>query len=136
MGLMSTVAKALRHPWQIHPGRVVEYVWTRVVPLTFAESVQWDKLERTSGPLGIAEIAVIEFGVAGGNGLPCWSATPKRWSASRRCVSCTRRLPESCWRKRSQRAACGAQDCGDSRPAPQAAASRGMERHDVRDALL
>ena len=81
MSLLSKVGRAVRHPWQIHFGRVLEQVWTKVVPLTFVQSLQWDKLERTwlaygvlhaaleATALGLPAISVVEFGVAGGSGL-------------------------------------------------------------------
>src|SRR5262245_22400563 len=81
MSLKRKVANALRHPWQIHPKSVFEYFWTRMIPLTFTEALQWDKLERTwlaygvmqaavqAKALGLPAISVVEFGVAGGSGL-------------------------------------------------------------------
>lgn len=81
MSILTKIGRALRHPWQIHPARVFEHLWTRIVPLTFVEQVQWDKLERPwlaygvlqaaleAKALGIPAISVVEFGVAGGNGL-------------------------------------------------------------------
>ena len=81
MNLIRKLGRAFRHPWQVHPGRVFEHFWTRVVPLSFVESVRWDRLERTwlaygvlqaalqAKALGVPAISVVEFGVAGGNGL-------------------------------------------------------------------
>ncbi len=81
MSLVGKLARAIRHPWQVHPGRVFEHFWTRIVSLTFVEALAWDKLERTwlaygvmqaalqAKALGIPAISVVEVGVAGGNGL-------------------------------------------------------------------
>ena len=81
MSLVGKLARAIRHPWQVHPGRVFEHFWMRIVSLTFVEALAWDKLERPwlaygvmqaalqAKALGIPAISVVEVGVAGGNGL-------------------------------------------------------------------
>jgi hypothetical protein len=81
MSLFDTLVAAIRHPWQIHFGAVFGYIWTRVIKLSFLEALHWDKLERTwlaygvlqaaleAKALGIPAITVVEFGIAGGNGL-------------------------------------------------------------------
>jgi hypothetical protein len=90
---LDKVGRAIRNP-----GRLLEHIWDQIVPPSFLEGLQWDKLERMAyayglyqaaleaKALGIPAISAVEFGVAGGNGLVALERYAEHVERERRCA--------------------------------------------------